>query len=65
MEGSITHQSGGGQQLVVAGLLPAVFEGVGALLRNAPQHNVFAFLCGALSVAPGLGWLHCGEKRNG
>lgn len=62
---AITHHSGAGQQLAVAGLLPAVLQGVGALGRFAPQHNVFAFLHGAFGVAPGLGWLHYGERRDG
>lgn len=65
LQESVTHYSSGGQQLVVTGLLPSVFERVGALTGYAPQHNVFAFLCGAFSIAPGLGWLHCGKKRNG
>lgn len=63
VRGSLTEHSGAGQQLAVAGLEPAVLQGSGALVRYAPQHNVFAFLCGAFGVAPGLGWLHCGEKR--
>lgn len=54
VKGSITQHSGGGQELVVTGLLPGVFQGVGALARYAPQHNVFAFLCRAFRVAPGL-----------
>lgn len=61
--GSITHHSGAGQQLAVAGLLPTVLHGVGALVGYAPQHNVFAFLHGAFGVAPGLGRLHCGARE--
>lgn len=59
MKRSITQHSSGGQQLAVTGLLPAVLQGVSALTRFAPQDNVFALLCGALGVAPGLGRLHC------
>lgn len=63
VKGSITQHSGGGKQLVATGLLPAVLQGASALVRDAPQHDVFAFLCRAFGVAPGLGWLHCGEKN--
>lgn len=64
MKGSITQHSGGGQQFAVAGLLPDVLQGVGALTGYALQHNIFALLCGAFGVAPGRGRLHCdvGEK---
>lgn len=57
----LTQHGRGRQQLVVAGLLPAVLQRVGALVGQAPQHDVFALLGGALGGAARLGRLHCGE----
>lgn len=62
-EGSLTHHGGGGEQLAVAGLLPAVLERTGALAGFALEHDVLALLRGAVGVAPGLRGLHCGRAK--
>lgn len=53
-EGRLTHQSGGGQQFAVAGLLPVVLEWTGALAGFALEHDVLPLLRGAVGVAPRL-----------
>lgn len=63
MKGGLTHQRGGGQQFVVAGLLPAVLEWTGALAGLALEDDVLALLRGAVGVAPGLRRLHCGKEK--
>lgn len=61
--GGLTQQRGGGQQFVVAGLLPAVLEWTGALAGLALEDDVLALLRGAVGVAPGLRRLHCGKGK--
>lgn len=53
-KGSLTHHGGGGQQFVVAGLLPAVLERTGALAGFALEDDVLPLLRGAVGVAPRL-----------